>query len=87
VVRALSAVGARHIDLNVKNVLLQARPDGSLGGHVLDVDRITFLDDPACALDRNVARLLRSAAKWRANHGARVTESELAELARACRSA
>jgi hypothetical protein len=86
VVRALSAVGAHHPDLNVKNVLLQSRGDGALAGYILDVDRIAFLDDSALALDRNVARLLRSAQKWRVDYGARVTEAELGTLAAACRS-
>jgi hypothetical protein len=81
-VRALSDAGARHHDLNVKNVLLQTRPDGEVAGYVLDVDRIEFMDDRTRARAQNLARLLRSAHKWRIRYGARVLESELTELTR-----
>jgi 3-deoxy-D-manno-octulosonic acid kinase len=84
-VRALSAAGAAHADLNVKNVLLRQTDDGApeailLDAIVLDVDRITF-HEPGVALESNLARLLRSARKWQARHGACVTASELDELA------
>jgi hypothetical protein len=85
-VRALSAVGARHPDLNAKNVLLEAGPGGALVAYVLDVDQIEFLDNRGLALERNVARLLRSARKWRTKFGALVTENELTNLAAACRA-
>jgi hypothetical protein len=85
-VRALSAMGARHPDLNAKNVLLKMTPTDALVAYVLDVDQIQFLDDRSVALDRNLARLLRSARKWRTNFGALVTESELANLVKACRT-
>ncbi len=78
-IRALSTAGARHHDLNVKNVLLRGEhPD--LEALLLDVDRVTFGVDPDRAAARNYARLLRSARKWRAQRGARVTESELAAV-------
>jgi hypothetical protein len=83
-VRSLSEIGARHLDLNIKNVLLQPRPDGGLAGYVLDLDRVVFLGSRARALEGNIARLLRSARKWQARYGARVTEAELTELAKAC---
>ena len=80
-IRSLAAAGARHHDLNVKNVLLRNRPDGQLDALVLDVDRVTFSTDRAAALEANLARLLRSARKWQANYGAPITDSELLELA------
>jgi Lipopolysaccharide kinase (Kdo/WaaP) family len=81
-VLALSAIGAHHADLNVKNVLLHpsSRTDGAFDALVLDLDRVTF-DEPEMVLERNLARLLRSARKWQRKHGARVTQAELDELA------
>jgi 3-deoxy-D-manno-octulosonic acid kinase len=75
----LSAAGARHHDLNVKNVLLRTDA-GVLEAMVLDVDRVTFERGDVTA--PNVARLSRSARKWREHQGATVDESELAGLAR-----
>jgi len=72
-VLTLSNVGARHADLNVKNILLRTNHDGSFDAIVLDVDRITF--------ELNLARLLRSARKWQTRYGAWVTDTELDELA------
>lgn len=86
-VRSLSAAGARHADLNVKNVLLHASPHepNALEALVLDLDRVTF-GAPDRVVDLNLARLLRSARKWRERHGARVTQAELDELARMVRA-
>lgn len=78
--RRLTAAGARHHDLNVKNVLLRGR-GRRLDAVVLDVDRITFETGDVTAA--NLARLSRSARKWRDRHGAVLDESELAALARA----
>lgn len=85
-VLALSAAGAHHADLNVKNVLLHPSPrgDGGLEALVLDLDRVAF-DEPEIVLERNLARLLRSARKWQTRHGACVTQAELDELAGAVR--
>ncbi len=85
-VRRLSEAGARHRDLNVKNVLLAEDGDGALRALVLDVDRVAFPEDRTNILTLNLARLFRSARKWRDEHGAKVTESELRELARAARA-
>jgi hypothetical protein len=80
---ALSDAGVRHHDLNVKNVLLQNR-DGELPlALLLDVDRVVFGGDKTSVRAANLARLLRSARKWQSLHGARVTDSELAELSAA----
>ena len=86
-VRSLSAAGARHADLNVKNVLLRVsrHEANALEALVLDLDRVTF-DAPDRVVDPNLARLLRSARKWRERHGARVTQGELDELARLVRA-
>ena len=86
-IRSLAAAGARHHDLNVKNVLLRNQPDGRLDALVLDVDRVTFSTDRTAALEANLARLLRSARKWQANYGAPITDSELLELAALARDA
>ncbi len=81
-VAVLSRAGARHHDLNAKNVLIAgdaARPTA----YVLDVDRITFGGEPARALELNLARLARSLRKWRQRFGAAVADEEIAALAAA----
>lgn len=81
---ALSACGARHHDLNVKNVLL-ARADSrqpGLTACVLDVDRVEFgRPGDSRITERNLQRFMRSARKWRELHEARIGESELARVA------
>ncbi|CAN5783470.1 N/A [soil metagenome] len=79
-VHALDAAGARHHDLNVKNILLAPR-DGALEAWVLDVDRVRFGTPHASAISRgNAARLLRSARKWRDERGAVFDEHDAAAL-------
>jgi len=80
-VQLLTGAGARHHDLNVKNVLLRDRVDGGTEALVLDVDRVVFSRDRVAVREGNLARLLRSARKWRDRHGAPITDAELAELA------
>ena len=79
-VLALNAAGARHHDLNVKNVLLGPAVRG-LEAWVLDVDRVKFStpNDPRVR-EGNAARLLRSARKWRDERGAIFDEREIAAL-------
>lgn len=84
-VTALSHAGARHHDLNVKNVLLRDTNGGALEAMVLDVDRVTFSTN-ADVLEQNLARLIRSARKWQSLHRAPVTDDELAEFARLVRN-
>ena len=79
-VAALSESGARHHDLNVKNVLVRRGTAGELTALALDVDRVTFGGFPGALLDANLARLARSARKWRDQRGARVSEAELAAM-------
>ena len=79
-VRTMNEAGVRHHDLNVKNVLL-APSDGGFDAYLLDVDRVTFGAPGAADIARaNVARLLRSARKWRDERGALFDERELAPL-------
>ena len=93
-VASLTRAGARHPDLNLKNVLIAHSADENvLPGDepkagprsplalVLDVDRIEFgrPGDPRITA-ANLARLVRSARKWRDFHGATVEESELSSL-------
>ena len=82
----LSAAGARHPDLNLKNVLIAS--GGRLGdlplAYVLDVDRVHFDTPDSRRIARaNFDRLARSARKWRAVHGLDLSDAELEELARA----
>jgi hypothetical protein len=75
--RTLAAAGARHHDLNVKNVLLTNAGSG-LEAWVLDVDRVRFGVAGSPAVERgNRERLLRSAAKWRDQWGAEFEGREL----------
>jgi 3-deoxy-D-manno-octulosonic acid kinase len=79
-VASLNAAGARHHDLNVKNILL-APADRGLTAWVLDVDRLDFGEaDSASVREGNAKRLLRSARKWRDQKGAVFDERELAGL-------
>ncbi len=79
-VLALNAAGARHHDLNVKNVLIAPGVRG-LEAWVLDVDRVEFgVPNDASVREGNAARLLRSARKWRDERGAVFDEREIAAL-------
>jgi hypothetical protein len=79
-VLALNVAGARHHDLNVKNVLLAPGASG-LDAWVLDVDRVEFAEANAASVRMgNATRLLRSARKWRVERGAVFDEREIAAL-------
>ena len=79
-VAALNAAGARHHDLNVKNILL-APGERGLEAWVLDVDRVEFgAAHSARVRMGNTARLLRSARKWRDERGAEFDERDMAAL-------
>jgi hypothetical protein len=85
-VRAMNDAGVRHHDLNVKNVLL-APSQAGLTAYLLDVDRVTFgVRGSADVARANVARLLRSARKWRDERGALLDERELAALSKLAES-
>jgi 3-deoxy-D-manno-octulosonic acid kinase len=74
-VATLARAGARHHDLNAKNVLLTSER-----AYVLDVDRVTLGTRREAALNGNLARVIRSLRKWRDRFGARVSEQEITEL-------
>jgi len=86
-IRGLGDAGARHHDLNIKNVLLQVQKEQSIPrAFVLDVDRVTFGLDRRSAIEANVDRLIRSAKKWRRLRSALVTDAELDSFAEMARS-
>lgn len=80
----LTAVGAQHADLNLKNVLITSSEQGYVA-HVLDVDRVHFHvpDDPLIAR-ANIERLMRSLRKWRVHRAPRanaLSDDDMAYLA------
>jgi 3-deoxy-D-manno-octulosonic acid kinase len=74
----LSIAGARHPDLNIKNILIADNGFGGIEAFVLDVDRV-WLDKPAAqaVLEANLRRLSRSAVKWRRLQGLPIEEADL----------
>jgi hypothetical protein len=83
----LARSGARHHDLNVKNVLLAASESTELTAYVLDVDRVEFgTPGDHHVAERNLARFMRSARKWRDVHGARIDEADLDRVVASVRS-
>ena len=84
----LASVGARHHDLNVKNVLLATDADGGVRALILDVDRVTFhAPGDVTVLERNLERFVRSARKWRERAGATISDAELDRFALEARAA
>ena len=81
--RALEKAGARHPDLNLANVLIVERPDGTRQALVLDVDRVVFgrAGDRSIG-EANVRRLVRSAHKRRAAGVMAASDEDLTTLAR-----
>jgi hypothetical protein len=75
---SLSVAGARHPDLNIKNVLIADNDFGGVEAFVLDVDRV-WLDRAGAeaVLAANLRRLSRSAAKWRRLQGLPIEEADL----------
>lgn len=74
---SLAEIGARHHDLNVKNVLLRHGVRGGLEALVLDVDRVEFVHVSTDVARANLARLMRSARKWQTKRHAPITDAEL----------
>jgi hypothetical protein len=66
----LTEAGARHPDLNVKNVLLADAANSAFDAFVLDVDRVWF-DEPGSPrlVEANWSRFMRSVEKHRAEIG------------------
>jgi 3-deoxy-D-manno-octulosonic acid kinase len=79
---ALARAGARHADLNAKNVLLTYET-----AFVLDVDRVTLGNTRDAAFEDNLARLSRSLRKWRDRFSARISERDIADLEASSRRA
>ena len=79
---SLTVAGARHPDLNIKNILVTRVPTGAPDALVIDVDRVWF-DEPGARLvtERNVRRLVRSALKWRRLHGLRIDDFDIQSIA------
>jgi len=77
---SLARAGARHHDLNVKNVLLAGDP-ATPRAVLLDVDRVTFRRPGSRGvLAGNATRLRRSLDKWTHVRGATVTADDLRAL-------
>lgn len=83
--RVMQAAGARHPDLNVKNVLISQR-DGAPRALLLDVDRVHFMRVDLHSVDfvrsghemlgvANARRLMASVMKWRGAHGLGVSDA------------
>lgn len=75
---SLSIAGARHPDLNIKNILIADNGFGGIEAYALDVDRV-WLDTPGrqSVLAANLRRLSRSAVKWRRIQGLPIEEADL----------
>ena len=78
----MAVVGARHPDLNVRNVLIARDDNGHREAWLLDVDRVWF-DAPRHPRVReaNLSRFARSARKLREREGLPVGDGEMALLA------
>ncbi|GAC1515963.1 MAG: hypothetical protein NVS1B4_08650 [Gemmatimonadaceae bacterium] len=82
---ALADAGARHCDLNLKNILVTGGDGRSNEAYVLDVDRVEFVARGRNAVaSANFDRLARSARTWRLLYGLELTEVELDDLRAAC---
>ena len=75
---SMSLAGARHPDLNIKNVLIADNDFGGVEALVLDVDRV-WLDKGGAetVLEANLRRFSRSALKWRRKQGLPIEEADL----------
>lgn len=81
-VASMTIAGARHPDLNIKNILITRYDGGAVHAQVIDVDRVWF-DQPGRALvtERNLHRLTRSLHKWRRLHGLQVDDFDIQSIA------
>jgi tRNA A-37 threonylcarbamoyl transferase component Bud32 len=87
-VGSLSAIGAHHPDLNIRNVLVTWESDHGARAHILDVDRIRFHTpaDPMVAR-ANIERLERSLRKLRALGSIELSDDEIAGVQAAASAA
>lgn len=81
---SLTAAGARHPDLNIKNVFIARDAEGTAEAYLLDVDRVWF-DTPGGTrvTAANLRRFSRSARKSHRLHGTPIDEDDLRWLATA----
>jgi 3-deoxy-D-manno-octulosonic acid kinase len=78
----MAVAGARHPDLNVRNVLLTRDDNGQREAWLLDVDRVWFdLPRHPRVREANLSRFARSARKLREREGLPMGDGELALLA------
>lgn len=78
----LSHHGIVHPDLNVKNILLHTPIGVAPYAMVIDVDVVVIGGfTPARAMERNVARLVRSLHKWNRQFGCEMADARIAEFA------
>jgi hypothetical protein len=87
---ALARAGARHEDLNLKNVLISrpALPNAESAeptAWAIDVDRVSFGHPRVRAMEANLSRLARSARKWRRGRDLPFADSDIAALTRRAR--
>jgi hypothetical protein len=84
--QTLARAGARHPDLNLKNVLLAPRETDTstdVVAWLLDIDVVTHSDARATSREiaqANWARLERSLQKWRRLRGLPIGDDEMAAL-------
>jgi 3-deoxy-D-manno-octulosonic acid kinase len=78
---SMTIAGARHPDLNIKNILVTHHESGAVYAQVIDVDRVWF-DQPGLPLvtERNLRRLIRSLHKWRRLHGLQVDDFDIQSI-------
>jgi len=78
---SMTIAGARHPDLNIKNILITRYDGGAVQAQVIDVDRVWF-DRPYISrvTERNLRRLTRSLEKWRRLHGLRVDDFDIQSI-------
>lgn len=79
---SMTIAGARHPDLNIKNILVSRYEGGAVHAQVIDVDRVWF-DQPGSpqVTKRNLRRLTRSLHKWRRLHGLQVDDFDIQSIA------
>jgi hypothetical protein len=80
-IASMTIAGARHPDLNIKNILVTRYDGGAVHAQVIDVDRVWF-DQPGRPLvaERNLRRLTRSIQKWRRLHGLQIDDFDIQSI-------
>lgn len=80
-IASMTIAGARHPDLNIKNILVTHYDGGAVHAQVIDVDRVWF-DQPGRprVTRRNLHRLTRSLDKWRRLHGLQIDDFDIQSI-------